>query len=107
MVAECFHEGADASLQLWGPGASCTYGWTIAPQHMGWYELRVALQSYEPSHQPASEGSRFITLAQSPGRLFVIPTPNNQAFAGNPCDGRGFIQVPVLLALIIEGNIDI
>ena len=73
-------------------------------QHMWWYELRVAPQGNGPSHQLASESSGFIALAQSPWRLFVIPTPNNKAFAGNPCNGRGFVQVPVLLALIIRGQ---
>ena len=76
-------------------------------QHMWWYELGVAPQGNRPSHQLASERSSFITLAQSPWRLLVIPTPHNEAFAGNSCDGRGFVQVAKLLTLIIEGNVDI
>ena len=40
-------------------------------------------------------------------QLFVIPTPNHHAFAGNSRNGRGLIQVSILLALVIEGNINI
>ena len=55
--------------------------------------------------QLASKSPGFVTLAQSPWRLLVIPTPNNKRFAGNPCNSGGLIKVPVLLALIIEGHV--
>ena len=76
-------------------------------QHMRWEELCVTPQSNGSAHQFASERSGFLTLAQSAWRLFVVPTPNNNAFAGNSRNGRGLIQVSILLALIIEGNINI
>ena len=65
----------------------------------------VPSQSDGPSHQLASKGPGFLTLAQSSRRLLMVSTPNNQPFAGNPCNGRGFIKVPILLALIIEGHV--
>ena len=71
------------------------------------WELCVAPQSNESAHQFTSERSGFLTLAQSAWRLFVVPTPNNNAFAGNSRNGRDLIQVSILLAFIIEGNINI
>ena len=35
------------------------------------------------------------------------PHTKLQGLCGDPCNGRGFVQVSVLLALVIEGNIDI
>ena len=76
-------------------------------QHMRWEECCVAPQSNGSAHKFAPENSCFLTLAQSAWRLLVITTPNNNALAGNSRNGRGLMQVSILLALVIEGNINI
>ena len=87
-----------------GTGDRLTVGHVLVRQPQGKNEKMA--RSWDP-HQFAPEYSCFLALAQSAWRLFVITTPNNNALAGNSRNGRGLIQVSILLALVIEGNINI
>ena len=90
-----------------GPRRSLYIRKDYSAQHMWWDEFGAPPQCYGSAHQLASKSPGFFTLAQSSWCLLVITTPNDKTFAGNSCNGWGLVQVPILLAFIIKGNIHI
>ena len=89
----------------WGPGTSCTYGWTMAPSICGGRNLVSPLKAMGLLINLRLNARASSLLRSPPG--VCLWSPYNKAFTGNSCNGRRFVQVSVLLALIIKGNVNL
>ena len=76
-------------------------------QHIGLEMLRVSSERNWPAQELPPKGFGLISLPQTTRRLFVIATPDNEAFARCPRYCRGLIQVPILLPFIVESHVSI